>query len=294
MDDRLKKHPLGFWEVIDKPTGEELERYYADKYYQEGLGSYEQEYSEEELLFFRAKIEQRWAVIDRNLTHKKGRLLDVGCGEGYSLAFFREKGWEVKGLDFSSAGVASKNPGVMDALVTGDLFELLAGEIAEGRRYDVIWLQNVLEHVVDPVDLLKVLKTLVSPEGIAVITVPNDFSVIQKEALAQGHIEERFWVALPEHLSYFDFESLSNTASATGWDCVEMLGDFPVDWYLFCQPSNYMRDKTLGKAAHRARVQLENLIHTRPVGDAIQFWSALAKLGLGRNLTAFLRPGAGE
>lgn len=293
MDQRLKKHPLGFWEIATKPTIQELQKYYADKYYQEAKGSYELEYTQDELLYFRAKLEQRSTVLQRYLSSLRGgvgRLLDVGCGEGYALAFFREHGWSVKGIDFSSAGVESKNPCCTDALVTGDIFALLKAEMATGETYDVVWLQNVLEHVIDPLDLLKSLRTLISPGGVAVVTVPNDCSITQRAALANRHIDNAFWVAPPDHLTYFDHDSLINAANETGWDCVEMLGDFPVDWFLFHPGSNYVRDKSVGKAAHKARVQIENYIHERPIEDVLRFWSATAKLGIGRDITAFLRP----
>lgn len=291
MDQRLKKHPLGFWEIAAKPTSQELQQYYADKYYQEAKGSYELEYTQDELRYFRAKLEQRSVVLHHHLSSLSSRtLLDVGCGEGYALAFFREQGWTVKGIDFSSAGVESKNPACKDVLATGDIFELLQAEIATGRTYDVVWLQNVLEHVIDPLDLLKSLRTLVSPGGLAVVTVPNDCSITQRGALAHQHIDNAFWVAPPDHLTYFDHASLTSAANETGWDCVEMLGDFPVDWFLFHPGSNYVRDKSAGKAAHKARVQIENIIHEQPIEDVLRFWSATAKLGIGRDITAFLRP----
>lgn len=293
MDQRLIKHQLGYWEIAAKPTSTELEQYYADKYYQEAQGSYELEYSEAELRYFRAKLEQRDAILRRYLpASNEGakRLLDVGCGEGYALAYFRKQGWSAKGLDFSSAGVSSKNPDCLDALVTGDVFTLLQSEITAGAAYDVVWLQNVLEHVIDPLDLLKSLRSLVASGGLAVVTVPNDCSAIQRGALDHGHIESAFWVVPPDHLSYFDHISLVNAASETGWECAEMLGDFPVDWFLFHPGSNYVRDKSAGKAAHRARVQLENIIHEQPIDDVLRFWSAAAKLGIVRNITAFLRP----
>jgi SAM-dependent methyltransferase len=219
-----------------------------------------------------------------------GTMLDVGCGEGYALTFFREKGWSVKGFDFSLAGIVSKNPSCADALVTGDVFSLLKCEISAGRNYNVVWLQNVLEHVIDPIELLTVLRTLVAPDGILVVTVPNDFSIIQRAAMDLSHIDKQFWIAPPDHLNYFDYRSLLNTSSETGWESLEMLGDFPVDWFLFHSGSNYIRDKALGKAAHLARVQLENVIHSQPIEYVLQYWSVAAKLGIGRDITAFLKP----
>lgn len=291
MDERLKKHPLGFWEIAAKPTSQELQKYYADKYYQEGRGSYEQEYTKDELLYFRAKLEQRSTVLQRHLSSMGDRaLLDVGCGEGYALAFFREQGWSVKGIDFSSAGVESKNPGCTDILVTGDIFALVKAEMDRGKVYDVVWLQNVLEHVIDPLDLLKSLRTLISPSGLAVVTVPNDCSITQRGALAHQHIDNAFWVTPPDHLTYFDHDSLTNAVNETGWDCIEVLSDFPVDWFLFHPGSNFVSDKSAGKATHKARVQIENYIHEQPIEDVLRFWSAAAKLGIGRNITAFLRP----
>ena len=111
MDSRIKKHPWGYWEVTEKPTLDDLQRYYEDKYFQEGRGSYELEYTDEELQYFRAKIEQRLAVINHNKPHlsKGGTMLDVGCGEGYALSLFRENGWSVKGFDFSAANDFAKS-----------------------------------------------------------------------------------------------------------------------------------------------------------------------------------------
>jgi 2-polyprenyl-3-methyl-5-hydroxy-6-metoxy-1,4-benzoquinol methylase len=292
MDPRLKQHSLGFYEIAEKPTPEELQKYYAEKYYQEAKGSYEHAYSYEELECFRAKLEQRYFALKKAQPNLKkgGRFLEVGCGEGFALAFFLKHGYTIKGIDFSSAGVESKNPKCKDFLVTGDIFNLLEKEIASGNVYDIVWLQNVLEHVLDPVALLQSLRNLVSPEGVAVVTVPNDYSAMQRKALEKKHIHQAFWVSPPDHLSYFDYTSLKNIASATGWHCADLLGDFPVDLYLFHPGSNYVQKNSLGKDAHKARVDIENLISEKPAEHVIGLWRSLAQVGLGRNLTGFLIP----
>jgi 2-polyprenyl-3-methyl-5-hydroxy-6-metoxy-1,4-benzoquinol methylase len=294
MDHRLKQHELGYWEVVEKPSPAQLQAYYADKYYQEAKGSYELAYGEDELAYFQAKLEQRWhalkPLLSQQVAEVSRNMLDVGCGEGHALAFFRGQGWNVRGLDFSSAGVDSKNPACRDALVVGDVFDLLQQEIESGRKYDVVWLQNVLEHVLDPIDLLHSLRQLIGEEGVAVVTVPNDCSAVQQAALKHGHIDSAFWVMPPDHLSYFDSNSLSAIASHTGWHVPTILGDFPVDWLLFHPGSNYIKDKSRGKGAHHARIQIENLIHSQSIEASVEFWSAAGRLGIGRNITAFLKP----
>lgn len=290
MDQRVKKNDFGFFEIADKPTSEELKSYYAEKYYQQARGSYEHEYSADELEWFRYKLEQRWAIAKALSIPANGTMLDIGCGEGYGLAFFRTQGLAVKGLDFSDAGVKSKNPDVIDALVTGDLFQLIDSEIAEGRKYDLCWLQNVLEHVIEPVDLLVSIRNLVKTDGLCVVTVPNDYSPLQDAAKNAEHIENDYWVGPPDHLSYFNYSGLQKIAAATKWECLKVTADFPIEWYLFDPHSNYIRDKSVGKGAHRARVQLENLINSSAPEKATKFWEALADIGMGRNLTCYLRP----
>ncbi|MDO9117207.1 MAG: class I SAM-dependent methyltransferase [Nitrospira sp.] len=291
MDQRLTKTRYGFWEIGDKPTPQELQQYYSKKYYQEGKGG-ALEYSKDEMLHIQGKLEEYWHVLQKCLLPSAGTrsLLDVGCGEGHALSFFRSRGWSVKGLDFSIAGVQSKHPECLDHLVVGDIYESLREELAAGKVYDVVWLENVLEHVLDPIDLLQALHRLVAVNGMAVVSVPNDCSITQLAAMTHGHIDNAFWVSPPDHLNYFDHDSLVNTAQITGWGCEEILANFPIDWFLFHHGSNYVRDKSVGKAAHKARIQIENLIHERPVEDGVRFWSALARLGFGRNLAAFLRP----
>lgn len=273
------------------PSATQLEAYYASKYYQENNGGYKPDYGSEELQWLQAKIELRYQVVKSHLSPAKSgyRLLDVGCGEGYVLNFFRKLGWEVSGIDYSSAGILSKNPDCLDVLKTGDIFTLLSEEVAAGNTYDVIWLQNVLEHVLDPIALLKTLHSIVSNEGVAVVTVPNDCSIVQLAALEAQHVSSAFWLAPPDHLTHFDPHTLSSTVEYTGWKCFRMLGDFPVDWFLFHPGSNYVRDQSVGHAAHRARIQIENLINLQPIEDVIEFWAAAAKIGIGRDITCFMK-----
>lgn len=287
----LQQHDLGYWEVINKPSDAELSEYYQQKYYQQLKGAHQKTYSAEELAFYQAKVSQRSAMIHRLLPDLEEKsMLDVGCGEGFELAHFLSQGWQVKGIDFSSDGMSKQNPDCLPFLDTGNIYQLLDEEITSGKQYSVVWLQNVLEHVIDPQALLKQLKCLVKKGGCAVITVPNDFSDLQKKAIETDQIDRPFWVALPDHLSYFDVPSLKATSEATGWQCLSITGDFPIDWFLMNSQANYIMDKQSGKPAHHARVALENLIHQQEMDAVLDFFQALAGIGMGRNITAYLSP----
>jgi hypothetical protein len=123
------------------------------------------------------------------------------------------------------------------------------------------------------------------------VDVPNDFSPLQQHLLAAGHIDRPFWVALPDHLSYFGAEGLRNLAAATGWHTAKILGDQPIDLHLFNPATNYVMDRSLGKGAHQARLEQDNfLLRTAPLPAVAAYYEALAGVGLGRSIVAFLQP----
>jgi hypothetical protein len=109
-------------------------------------------------------------------------------------------------------------------------------------------------------------------------------------AMERGDIDDAFWVCPPDHLSYFNVSSLVNIAAATGWECKEIITDFPVDWFLYHPGSNYVKNKTLGKNAYFANIRLTNAIHLQPIDDVFHYWASAARVGMGRAITAFLKP----
>lgn len=288
-DARLQRHELGFLEVVNKPSPDELKAYYHERYYQTEQSNYRKQYSEDELRFLDLKVAQKAAIVaDIRGTNAPGSVLDVGCGEGFALAWFKKRGWQVEGIDYSRAGLETFHPDLLPQLEVGDMLSLLDQRIEQQKRYDLVWLNNVLEHSLEPIALLTALGKLVADNGVLVVTVPNDGSAYQEMLLSEHHINDRFWIAIPDHISYFTHETLQNIASATGWSCNEVIGDFPIDFFLLHEGSNYVRNPANGSGAHKARIRAELLIGEQDVNDVRNFYAALARIGLGRNLTAFL------
>ena len=108
----------------------------------------------------------------------KGELtvLDVGCGEGALLSRIRKSYQTANLFGFEpSPNYASHAGKVSDAtVIVGGLDEFAAACATE--RFDIITISHVLEHILDPVDLLKRLKNLLKPGGVIYIEVPNIMS----------------------------------------------------------------------------------------------------------------------
>ncbi|MEM7393491.1 MAG: class I SAM-dependent methyltransferase [Verrucomicrobiota bacterium] len=279
----------GFQEVVPRPSAEELRQYYADKYY-EGGSIYQTSYTEEERRYLTNKIAQKDEALKSYLLgDQTTSLLDVGCGEGFTLAYYLAKGWEVRGIDFTDTGLNQFHPELRDRVTVGNIFDEMDRLCREENRFDVIWLDNVLEHVADPVRLIKTCHLLCAPNGVLVVEVPNDFSGLQKALSDRNRVSKKYWIAHPDHLNYFTRTSLIRLCEGNGWDMGRVLGDFPIEWFLMNGHSNYVEDRSKGRAAHEARIFLENFLHREvEEPDVLNgFFEALAKTGQGRQLIGF-------
>jgi 2-polyprenyl-3-methyl-5-hydroxy-6-metoxy-1,4-benzoquinol methylase len=284
------KNEYGFFSLENKPSPDELAKYYSDKYYQNASGNYEQNYSKEEVEYFKNKIAERFYLIQKTLPPKSEmNFLDVGCGEGWVLKYFFERGWQVTGLDYSNYGCSKFNPDCLPFLIVNDIYQSLDNLLAQGMSYDVVWLDNVLEHVLDPEKLIQNIKPIVKQNGLLVIEVPNDFSILQDFLIKNEYVDREYWIAIPDHISYFNRPGLENLLHAFGWSSIAILADYPIDWNLLNDKTNYVMDKSVGKACHMERVVFENLIHQQPIEKVIQLYKAMADIGLGRQIVGIFR-----
>ena len=105
MLNEFKLDKCGFLRVDPAPSPQDLNDYYSSVYYQNPHGTYELDYSDEELLHKEIRNSFLQRVVSEGLSPGIDSLtmLDIGCGEGFLLDKFQREGWTVKGLDFSSS-----------------------------------------------------------------------------------------------------------------------------------------------------------------------------------------------
>lgn len=105
------------------------------------------------------------------------RVLELGCGTGATLRAVREKLGAGEELWFGGIeqveAAAEEAKGVTDRLWIGDVESLTFDSDIEAASLDVILCLDVLEHLVEPWDMVKRLTPLLKPDGRLIASIPN-------------------------------------------------------------------------------------------------------------------------
>ncbi len=108
------------------------------------------------------------------------RHLDIGCGPGYLSTVFALNGFESIGLDSDRVAMAQANANKKDFPDKNLQFiemDCMADELLTLGKFDVITVDNVIEHVESPSLLLSRLKNVLRKDGIIYIVAPNARSI---------------------------------------------------------------------------------------------------------------------
>jgi SAM-dependent methyltransferase len=140
--------------------------------------------------------------------HGQGRLLDFGCGGGAYLELMGLQGWKVLGLD--------QCPSIIERIRAELDLPALVGSLPHPEvrpgSFDVVTMWHSLEHVHQPLAILRAAWDALVPGGKLVVGVPN-----------MGSPPCRWfgpaWIGwdLPRHLTHFTPESLSQVVEAIGF-----------------------------------------------------------------------------
>jgi SAM-dependent methyltransferase len=143
----------------------------------------------------------------------RGRLLDVGCGNGQFLVKMRKLGWEVTGIE----------PDRQAVKIAREQFDLNIhkGTLEEGKFpgdiFDAVTIVHVIEHVWDPTSTLQECHRILKPSSRLVIITPNIESL--------GHrLFRKAWRGLevPRHLYLFSPRTLRVCAERAGLQVLKL------------------------------------------------------------------------
>lgn len=156
----------------------------------------------------------RWVLRHRppNVCPK---LLEIGCGHGHLLVRLRRCGFRVSGIEPGRrAAESARNAyGLKVACLT---LERLAGA-PKDERYDAVLLIQTLEHLVDPLGALSIVRELMTSSGLLFVEVPHYFS---PTGLYRFRVDGRY-VPSPNHLFVYSAETLGALLRRAGFDVVD-------------------------------------------------------------------------
>jgi 2-polyprenyl-3-methyl-5-hydroxy-6-metoxy-1,4-benzoquinol methylase len=137
------------------------------------------------------------------------RVLELGPATGYMTEILSANDCSVVGIEID-ADMAQQAARFCERVIVGNLDELdLKAELGD-ERFDVIVAADVLEHLKDPLGMLRRLRPFLAPEGFFVVSLPNIAHAGVRLALLQGRFEYRDLGLLDRtHLRFFTHATIT-------------------------------------------------------------------------------------
>jgi 2-polyprenyl-3-methyl-5-hydroxy-6-metoxy-1,4-benzoquinol methylase len=187
-------------------------RYNREWFIKEYLPSFEVDPDAPSLEHLDERFARLFGVIGK--LRQNNRMLDVGAGAGIFLWHARKNNWEPFGVEISEFGPAYAKQHFSLDITRGTLSDV---DFPEGY-FDVIVLQDVLEHVVDPEETFRTANRLLRVGGAIVLQTPN------YAGLSRLLLRENWGAISPaEHLSLFSPRSLEALSRRTGFSVSSFL-----------------------------------------------------------------------
>lgn len=185
-------------------------------------------------------LQMRWLLrLGRERRPDARTLLEVGAGVGLLIREAQRMGLDAVGVEPSLALVDAARRLCSVSLLQG----FFPHPALQGRTVDLIYLVDVIEHVSEPVKLLRDCRNMLSPEGLMLVVTPDLSSI------AARLMGNRWWHFRLAHIGYFDGKSFPMAAGEAG---LRVVGTERARWFF---PLDYL--------AERAAVYL---------GQKIQLW----------------------
>ena len=141
-------------------------------------------------------------------TNKKIKALDVGCGSGEIMEILNNYGCITMGIDFSSEAINICKKKNLDAKQA----DLDSGINIDDNFFDMVWAGDVIEHVFDPLFLIKELSRIIKTNGYIFFSIPNDLHFSKRIITLMGESYQYSYYkkfGIYKHHSFFSLNLLN-------------------------------------------------------------------------------------
>ena len=154
----------------------------------------------------------------------KPKLLDIGCATGWITAVARRFGFEAIGLEANPylADVAREKYGL-------EVKEGFLEDLEISQVFDAVCMFHVLEHLTNPLGVLRKIRSILKANGVLLAVVPNGGS------LGVSIFKRYYNWSLPHHVSFFTPRSIQIAYEKAGFKVLSLrhLPSPPILWYSF-------------------------------------------------------------
>ncbi len=193
--------------LITSPQPKELDKYYQSDNYISHTDSNRTFFDKVYQVVKKVSLLQKVSLIGRYAQDDRS-LLDIGAGTGDFLFAASQKGWTITGVEpnWKARGKASEK----EVSLSADL------ESVMHRKYKVITLWHVLEHLPDLENQILKMMSILEENGTIVLAVPN-------YKCHDAKYYKNFWAAydVPRHLWHFSRESIHRLCKKYGLEVVD-------------------------------------------------------------------------
>lgn len=205
------------------PSKEVLDGAYSDDYYTPWINEQRGK---------RIRMWEKRLEILNKFSQKKGRLLDVGCGEGLFLELARKDAWDVTGTEVSSFAVQYGKDRLGLDVFQGELTDVGFKD----KSFDAITMWHVLEHAANPIVVLNEIRRIIREDGVFILAVPNFNNIISQWAyrLVKG---KRMHLFSPQdrelHLYHFTPATIRLSLEKAGFRVIKIIPDMGIiQWHI--------------------------------------------------------------
>jgi len=205
----VKCQNCGLLYVNPRPTPTEMKKFYPAEYYG---GS--------DNLIRKWMKQVNYRIEDKRVARimklkKKGKILDLGCGNGEFLFALKKQGWQIYGLDISEGAYRQTKE------LLGQKAKISLGTLESQRFpdncFDLVTLWHVIEHLYNPSEIIREIKRILKPGGLLLLACPNSNSF-------QYRIFSKKWLLLdiPRHLYHFEPGILTKILKRNGFETCQI------------------------------------------------------------------------
>ncbi len=147
--------------------------------------------------------------------HNKS-VLEVGCATGYFTKVLAERGCTVVGMELDPKAAKLAEP-FAERIVIGNANDRDVWEAVDDQTFDVVTFGDVLEHLSDPLAVLRIAKRKLKPSGFIVTSLPNVAHGDVRLALLHGSFHYRETGLLDRtHVRFFTLETIRELLKEAG------------------------------------------------------------------------------